>query len=213
MKRIIGYFFIALIFLSIMASCARKARVIPKSKLEKIYMEMLLVDQWIGLEWSNTRVADTSVVYEQIFEKYGYTSNDYRKSVSYYMEDPDRFAKIFENISNALTTKANIIDKEQKDREKADSIRNVIISRNFRRAEIFFYKDVLSYKDSILFYFDSIGIVRSKPVESDSLFMGPELVIKERRDSITREDSTAFKKKTEKRMSLKKDISNEEICL
>ncbi|MGP1610979.1 MAG: DUF4296 domain-containing protein [Candidatus Cryptobacteroides sp.] len=213
MKRIIGYFFLALIFLSIMASCARKARVIPKSKLEKIYMEMLLVDQWIGLEWSNTRVADTSVVYEQIFEKYGYTSNDYRKSVSYYMEDPDRFAKIFENISNALTTKANIIDKEQKDREKADSIRNVIISRNFRRAEIFFYKDVLSYKDSILFYFDSIGIVRSKPVESDSLFMGPELVIKERRDSILLEDSAAFKKKTEKRMSLKKDISNEEICL
>lgn len=213
MKRIIEYFFIALIFLSIMASCARKARVIPKSKLEKIYMEMLLVDQWIGLEWSNTRVADTSVVYEQIFEKYGYTSNDYRKSVSYYMEDPDRFAKIFENISNALTTKANIIDKEQKDREKADSIRNVIISRNFRRAEIFFYKDVLSYKDSILFYFDSIGIVRSKPVESDSLFMGPELVIKERRDSILLEDSAAFKKKTEKRMSLKKDISNEEICL
>lgn len=213
MKRIIGYFFIALIFLSIMASCARKARVIPKSKLEKIYMEMLLVDQWIGLEWSNTRVADTSVVYEQIFEKYGYTSNDYRKSVSYYMEDPDRFAKIFENISNALTTKANIIDKEQKDREKADSIKNVIISRNFRRAEIFFYKDVLSYKDSILFYFDSIGIVRSKPVESDSLFMGPELVIKERRDSILLEDSAAFKKKTEKRMSLKKDISNEEICL
>lgn len=212
MKRIIGYFFIALIFLSIMASCARKARVIPRSKLEKIYMEMLLVDQWIGLEWSNTRVADTSVVYEQIFEKYGYTSNDYRKSVSYYMEDPDRFAKIFENISNALTTKANIIDKEQKDREKADSIRNVIISRNFRRAEIFFYKDVLSYKDSILFYFDSIGIVRSKPVESDSLFMGPELVIKERRDSILLEDSAAFKKKTEKRMSLKKDISNEEIC-
>lgn len=174
---------------------------------------MLLVDQWIGIEWSNTRVADTSVVYEQIFEKYGYTSNDYRKSVSYYMEDPDRFAKIFENISNALTTKANIIDKEQKYREKADSIRNVIISRNFRRAEIFFYKDVLSYKDSILFYFDSIGIVRSKPVESDSLFMGPELVIKERRDSILLEDSAAFKKKTEKRMSLKKDISNEEICL
>lgn len=213
MKRIIGYFFIALIFLSIPASCTRRARVIPKSKLEKIYMEMLLVDQWIGIEWSNTRVADTSVVYEQIFEKYGYTSNDYRKSVSYYMEDPDRFAKIFENISNALTTKANIIDKEQKDREKADSIRNVIISRNFRRAEIFVYKDVVSYNDSILFYFDSIGIVRSKPVESDSLFMGPELVIKERRDSITREDSAAFKKKTEKRMSLKKDISNEEICL
>lgn len=213
MKRIIGYFFIALIFLSIMASCTRRAKVIPKSKLEKIYMEMLLVDQWIGIEWSNTRVADTSVVYEQIFEKYGYTSNDYRKSVSYYMEDPDRFAKIFENISKALTAKADIIDKEQKDREKADSIRNVIISRNFRRAEIFVYKDVVSYNDSILFYFDSIGIVRSKPVESDSLFMGPELVIKERRDSITREDSTAFKKKTEKRMSLKKDISNEEICL
>ena len=173
---------------------------------------MLLLDQWIGIEWSNTRVADTSVVYEQIFEKYGYTSNDYRKSVSYYMEDPDRFAKIFDNISKTLTAKADIIDKEQKDREKADSIRNVIISRNFRRAEIFVYKDVVSYNDSILFYFDSIGIVRSKPVESDSLFMGPELVIKERRDSITREDST-FKKKTEKRMNLKKDISNEEICL
>ena len=50
MKRIIGYFFIALIFLSIMASCTRRAKVIPKSKLEKIYMEMLLVDQWIGIE-------------------------------------------------------------------------------------------------------------------------------------------------------------------
>ena len=83
----------ALIFL---ASCGTdEAEVIPRDDMSRIYAEMLLTDQWI-INTPNIRlIADTSLVYAPIFEKYGYDTDDYRKSVDHYMDDPERFARIF----------------------------------------------------------------------------------------------------------------------
>lgn len=85
---------LVLFFLAMTFSCSDGGKVIPKKKMVRIYADMFVADQWLNQNYKAERVADTSFVYEAIFEKYGYDSEDYRASVDYYIQDPDRFARI-----------------------------------------------------------------------------------------------------------------------
>ena len=76
-KKIVFTLVIAVSF----AACSHSPRVIPKSEIENIYAEMLLMDQWISVDWNNTFIADTSLVYEPILKKHGYSLEDYYASV------------------------------------------------------------------------------------------------------------------------------------
>ena len=88
-------------------SCKREGpRVIPRSKLAKIYAEMFVTDQWIQSKPALRTIADTSLVYEPILERYGYDSEDYQYSIDRYMDDPERFSRI-------LRSTAEILDKEK----------------------------------------------------------------------------------------------------
>ena len=75
-------------------SCGREGKVIPKQKMAEIYADMFVADQWLAQNYKASRTADTTMVYESVFRKYGYDSDDYRASVNYYIQDPDRFARI-----------------------------------------------------------------------------------------------------------------------
>ena len=108
----------ALIFLT---SCRKdEVQVIPRSVLSRIYAEMLLTDQWIMNTPTVRGIADTSLVYEPILEKYGYDSDDYRKSVDVYMDDPERFAKIFRETVDILTLRRDelVVEKERLEKLK-----------------------------------------------------------------------------------------------
>lgn len=85
---------LVLFCLALTFSCSGGGKVIPKKKMVRIYADMFVADQWLNQNYKAERVADTSFVYEAIFEKYGYDSEDYRASVDYYIQDPDRFARI-----------------------------------------------------------------------------------------------------------------------
>lgn len=85
---------LVLFFLAMTFSCSDGGKVIPRKKMVSIYADMFVADQWLNQNYKAERVADTSFVYEAIFEKYGYDSDDYRASVDYYIQDPDRFARI-----------------------------------------------------------------------------------------------------------------------
>lgn len=62
----------------VFASCGKdEAEVIPRGKLAEIYAEMLVTDQWISSTPGMRMIADTSLVYEPILEKYGYDNLDY----------------------------------------------------------------------------------------------------------------------------------------
>ena len=91
MKRSLNIFCIIILALAA-SSCSRGPRVIPRGKMARIYAEMLVTDQWINSTPSVKRMADTSLVYEPILEKYGYTTEDYRRSVEVYMDDPERYS-------------------------------------------------------------------------------------------------------------------------
>ena len=88
------------------AACSHGPKVIPRSKMIKIYEEMLVVDQWLFDNQDAGFKADTTLFYEPIFNKYGYTSEDYNVSVEYYLRDPLRYSRMLKKVALELDAKA-----------------------------------------------------------------------------------------------------------
>ena len=85
-----------------MAAACKGPRVIPKDTLTDIYVDMFLVDQMVRDENIPQVRMDTLLVYEPIFEKYGYDTDDYLFTLRKSLRDPERFAKVFEEVANRL---------------------------------------------------------------------------------------------------------------
>ena len=83
-------------------SCSRGPRVIPLRTLSKIYEEMFMSDKWLSRDNKARSISDTSLVYDPIFKKYGYTYEDYVHSISEYMDDPGKFDKMVEKMSSSF---------------------------------------------------------------------------------------------------------------
>lgn|GEM_PF-653087 len=124
MRKYLSYLVIALALLAPLSCARRHSRLIPKEKLSRIYAEMLITDQWIRAS-NMTRVADTSLVYEPIFEKYGYTSDDYRYTVGRYMEKEKAMTEVFDGAHEILKNRLDDLLSEERQKHVADSIRKV----------------------------------------------------------------------------------------
>lgn len=179
----------------VFASCFRdEAEVIPRAKLARIYAEMLVTDQWIMSTPGVRTIADTSLVYEPILEKYGYDSDDYRKTVDVYMDDPERFAKIFRETGEILENRLKLL-KEEQERLKLQMEKEKEAMKyrtDFRPDEFFPYlhkEPYVHYYDSVAFVPDSTDMVyRLVPVEtSDTTYLGLEMIVKV--DTLTANDT------------------------
>ena len=89
----------------------QRTRIIPKDTLEDIYMDMFLADQMVREENIPRPQMDTMLLYEAVFQKYGYDTDDYLNSVRFYLKDPERFAKVFENVAKRLEGEVDALDK------------------------------------------------------------------------------------------------------
>lgn len=168
---------------ALLSSCSDKDErtVIPRRQLARIYAEMLVTDQWITSTPGMRMIADTSLVYRPILEKYGYDLDDYLMSVDVYMEDPERFSRILRNSSE-------IIGKQIKDAQKRLEEYNRIadlpkLKFDLDMKEFFpyiFEEPYVHYYDSLSFEPDStLMIYRLIPVEKgDTLFDGVKIVVK-----------------------------------
>lgn len=178
----------------ISASCRKdEAKVIPRGKLAKIYAEMLVTDQWVTTTPGIRMIADTSLVYEPILEKYGYDSDDYRSSVEHYMNDPERFGRI-------LRTTIEILDKRILELEEVQRLLDLKaklpkIEADFHPEEFFPYlfdEPYVHYYDSVAFVPDSLlWIYRLVPIErADTIYDQIRMII---RDTLAISDSLAIK--------------------
>lgn len=200
MKHIGQHIFILLASCAcIFASCGRDdAEVIPRGTLAKIYADMFVTDQWTTSSPDIRRIADTTLVYEPILEKYGYTSADYRKSVDVYMDDPERFAKILrtsveildERLKKLKRLQASLKTEEERAAERAALLEAV--KSDFRPEEFFPYmfdEPYVHYYDSVSFEPDSaLQIYRLTPIErADTIYDRLQMIII--RDSLSVTDS------------------------
>lgn len=77
-------------------------RVIPRDKMADIYYDMFMTDQLLREDLDLRRQADTMLVYEAVFNRYGYDTDDYLHSLRHYLRDPERFAQVLQQVSDRL---------------------------------------------------------------------------------------------------------------
>ena len=162
-------------------SCGKRDKVIPRDEMAEIYAEMFVLDQKISREPDARRMADTLLVYEPVFEAHGYTSDDYRCSMAYYIKDPDRYVRILKRTVEILEDKRKELRAEKARLESLSH--SDAVTASFRPERIFFLsgmanRDLLTV-DSLVFYIDSTGGSFDFDVQKgyDTLYIGPRIEI------------------------------------
>ena len=197
MKRVLHKILMLLAAAVLLASsCGRdKARVISRSKMSKIYAEMFVMDQWVQNKPGLRTIADTSLVYEPILEKYGFDSDDYQYSVEYYMADPERFSRILRSTVAILEKDLKALRKKQ-----AEILRNEKLKKEIENFEItmFQFYDEFVTEDGLRNLSDSVDVVwdttynahrfRRMP-RTDTVYEGPRMIVN---DTIVANDTLAM---------------------
>lgn len=158
-------------------SCGKPKR-ISKGEMAQIYAEMFLADQWINDNNARRAMADTSLVYEPIFNRYGYTSRDYLYSLDYYMTDPESFEKVFRETKDILQ---DALDSLTYDRRMADLKDSVARARaKMVYPESVTFDDLMTVPHGWRIHVgtDSLGKMILLPDE-DTVFAGPAKIARE----------------------------------
>ena len=103
--------FLHIVLVLLLAVACRGPRVIPKDTMTDIYTDMFLADQMVRDADIPRAQMDTMLLYEAVFEKYGYDTEDYLYSLRYYLKDPERFGKVFENVAKRLEGEVDALKK------------------------------------------------------------------------------------------------------
>lgn len=179
-------------------SCRRNGpRVIPRGKLAKIYAEMFVTDQWIQNTPKLRSIADTSLVYEPILEKYGYTSEDYQHSVQHYMDDPERFSRILRTTGEILDDQIKDLKRKQKELQELEAKRLAESKRKYPEYELWYTelppRNERDYSDTISVGWDTASLMfkfRYMP-RTDTIYEGVRMIVPA--DTLTVADSLAVK--------------------
>jgi len=109
-----------------LSACGKKDKIIPRSTLEDVYVDLFLADQWMIENPGQSKIADTTMLYEPIFNKYGYTTQNYIASVNHYIRDPKRYARILRRTDAKLVAKLEklkiLVEEEEALREQLEKL-------------------------------------------------------------------------------------------
>ena len=116
----------ALVGMLCLSACWQKDKIIPRSKMADLYVDMFLADQWVINAPGQARASDTTMLYEPIFNRYGYTTEDYIASVDYYLRDPKRYGRILKKAESKLSGQLDrlnlLLDREDSIREQLERL-------------------------------------------------------------------------------------------
>lgn len=185
MRKAASIFLCIFAAIAMMTSCARKVRVIPVRKMEQIYKDMLLADQWLADNPDKRAAADTTWFYEPIFEKYGYTIEDYYKTVETYLEDPKRYAEMMDRISKDLSDESRALMAEWR---KERDLTNKTSGSGIGKPKLLWNPYDPSMKVITKGYVMKKGadsLWRPMPIIGDTLFQGPRIIVTEHKDTVS----------------------------
>lgn len=178
MRRISGYIAVVLAVFAMTLSCKR-VKVIPEDRLTDIYVEMFMADQWV-VNGGLATMSDTHFVYRPIFEKYGYTADDYRHTVRTYLQDPEKYSKVFTKVKDKLNDRVVVLNRRDSIRTKRDSAMKADKERWEKVPMPVLYKDILVGQfpsDTVSPGPDSARYTINVPV-LDTMFFGPRIVLR-----------------------------------
>lgn len=135
-------------------------------KMEMLYTDMFLADQWLRDHPKYRAMADTTLFFDPIFEKHNITFEDYDASLKYYVSKPELLAEITQKASARLSKMADIMSKEVERLAEIDRTNKANrISHEFvdfeslePRSEYFSFTDSVSvHSDSLALALDSLA--------------------------------------------------------
>jgi len=106
--------------LAVAGSCQRV--IIPKEQFAAIMVEMFLVDQQIQNEYSLTQMADTTLLYAAVLHQYGYTMDDFLRSLNRHIRNPEKFKKVLQQQRTLLLAQKTVLQHSTEGTTKLDSI-------------------------------------------------------------------------------------------
>ena len=95
-----------------LCACSHRGRVIPENKFARIYHDMFLADQWVRDHPEAREAVDTTLLFDPIFERYGYSFEDYDRSVQYYLDHVDRYFKLLGRVETQLRKEGDALQLE-----------------------------------------------------------------------------------------------------
>lgn len=166
------------------SSCSKGGRVLSEHKMEMLYTDMFLADQWLRDHPKYRAMADTTLFFDPIFEKHNITFEDYDASLKYYVSKPELLAEITQKASARLSKMADIMSKEVERLAEIDRTNKANrISHEFvdfeslePRSEYFSFTDSVSvHSDSLALALDSLAFAPdSLTYTRDSLAFAPD---------------------------------------
>lgn len=157
-------------FVLAVTSCSKGGRVLSEHKMELLYADMFLADQWLRDHPQYRSTADTTLFFDPIFEKHNITFEDYDASLKYYVSNPEVLAEITQKASARLQKMADSMNKEVErlaeiDRtNKANRVKHEFVDFESLEPRSDFYP----FPDSSAVNSDSLS------VRLDSLSAGPD---------------------------------------
>ena len=201
---------VALLLLSFVlavTSCSKGGRVLSEHKMELLYADMFLADQWLRDHPQYRSVADTTLFFDPIFEKHNITFEDYDASLKYYVSNPELLAEITQKASARLQKMADSMNKEVErlaeiDRtNKANRVKHEFVDFESLEPRSDFYpfpdssavnSDSLSVRlDSLSVSLDSLSVSLDSEKVAPKLFSRPDsLPLRKRRAAPRKEENS-----------------------
>jgi|GEM_PF-1918459 hypothetical protein len=148
--------------------CSCSDRKIPQEKLPQIIAELHLADKYANeiLGMQEALFLDSVKIYEPVFNKYGYTSEDYKKTIDRYISRPKKLRTYFESAKSILEEQKIAIQAKVAEHMKMDSIigvyTRILDSNNSKYA---YYKEVQANKWIYLPHSDNRWPLQNAPTD------------------------------------------------
>ena len=98
--------------LALLAGCGHRGRVIPEKKLIRLYTDMFLADQWRRDHADARSALDTTLFFDPIFRRHGYTFEDYDRSVHFYLDRPEKYSKLLNRAADRIRKEGSKVEAE-----------------------------------------------------------------------------------------------------
>ncbi len=178
------------------AGCAGRGRVIPKKDMIDLYTDMFLADQWLRDNTQARKTADTTLFFDPIFRRHGYSFNDYEKSLEYYSGRTEDLREVMDSVAKRLKKRAeyyqDLSDRIREVKEENERLRVDYTAVDFSDDSLAWaldsvfwpLRDTVAAADSLA-AFDSLAVARdSLAFAKDSLAVA--------KDSLSAVDSLAL---------------------
>lgn len=169
------------------SSCLRNRDIIPEDVMSSIYYDMYMTDEAVKADLKYRRMIDTLMIYEPVFNRYGYTSEDYTRSVNYYLERPDRFLEVFEKTKHMLEMRGAELKKIIEAEENRPRNWPLIDSLEILTADG--VHSPLMYKCLRMLFFKPDTLLQSSPLPDSSAMLRPRYPFMIFSDSALNSDS------------------------